>query len=228
VLPLLATDFVVGWQDSEGEDHVGYSHGYAPRQSALGTTNGAGGHNVQIFVLSADRVVLHALPGFWHPDDLVRELRFAQVLARLWADDAKTTGDKWRIARRLQLRAAESVPADTEARSAWQPFDAFHEQGRVAEGARDTFVCGDDGTLQLDENGRPRLVSIPVLMHRRMADRPFVPFDAFDTAAFCDYGRYLYDLNEGRDGDGKTFIKLRRLAQQRARAAKRNGVAPRP
>ena len=74
----------------------------SPKQCAVGTTNGAGGHNVQIFVLSPDGVVLHALPGFWHPEDLVRELTGWICIRVTWADLA----DPARLAARIRAALA--------------------------------------------------------------------------------------------------------------------------
>ena len=66
VFSKLQSDFVVGWRNIIAADSVGESFGYTCDQPAVGTTNGAGPHNVQLFVLSPDLTVLHALPGFWH------------------------------------------------------------------------------------------------------------------------------------------------------------------
>ena len=55
VMDLLAERFVLGARNIERERHVGLSHGYAATDTAVGTTNGAGGRNVQIVVLAADR-----------------------------------------------------------------------------------------------------------------------------------------------------------------------------
>ena len=77
MFPLLKSDFVVGWKNIQREDYVGASHGYTCEQPAVGTTNGAGPRNTQMFVLSPGGVVLHALPGFWHPDELAAELHFS-------------------------------------------------------------------------------------------------------------------------------------------------------
>ena len=43
-----------------------------------------------------------------------------------------------------------------------------------------------------------------VIMHQRMAARPFVRYENFDTAQFIDYGKLKYDKQEDyRDQDGK-------------------------
>ena len=35
-----------------------------------------------------------------------------------------------------------------------------------------------------------------VIMHERMAQRPFVPYDKFDVAQYADYGKPFYDKHE--------------------------------
>src|SRR5687767_15719283 len=100
---MLRERFVVGWHNIWREPYVGQSHGYSRHQMVVGTTNGAGGRNMQIFVLSPDLVVLHALPGFWHPEDFAQELRFAEALAAVWADSTLTRAQKDRLFRAVQL-----------------------------------------------------------------------------------------------------------------------------
>jgi hypothetical protein len=214
---MLQSDFVVGWQNIYREDFVGYSNAYYRGHTAVGTTNGAGPHNIQIFVLSPDLVVLHALPGFWHPDDLARELRFAKVLARLWEDQDRTREQKDDMFRRLQLAEVRRHPAETFARSTWQGFDARIEMQKLKQGPRDTFLLQPDGTPILDQHGRPRMKPINMLTHERMAQRPFVPYEDFDVAAFIDYGNMHYDLN----GGGKQFPGQQTLMKRRALIARR-------
>ena len=166
-------------------------------------------------MLSPDLVVLHALPGFWHPEDLARELRLAQVLAKLWQDDTKTRAQKDAMFARLQRGALRSHPPVTFARSAWQSFDVHTEVVRASIAPRDTLLLAQDGTIAYSANGRPKMKPINVLVHERMAERPFVPFDEFDVAAFIDYGREFYDNNMQVDGRGKKFVTAQRLRQKR-------------
>lgn len=210
---MLERDFVLGWKDIRKQRFVGYSFGYKPKDSSLGTTNGAGPHNVQMFVLSPDRVVLHALPGFWHPEDLAQELQFAKVLATLWADEDRSIEDKKDMFRRLQKHEIKRQSELSSARSGWQSFDSRAEANRLAKGPRDTFYPAVDGMPQM-------LKPINILVHERMAARPFLAFEDFDTAAFVDYGRYFYDLNSRVDGRGIEFRSLGPLRKKRAQIAK--------
>ncbi len=204
VFPILKRDFVLGWKNIRREDYVGASFGYTRKHACVGTTNGAGAHNVQIFVLSPDLVVLHALPGFWHPEDLARELQFAKTLWRLWQDDTRTDAQKRDMCRRLQLTELRSQPAVMYARSDWQEFDKSREAAALArEKDRDTFKHTDDGEIKLNPRGAPMLKALNVLTHERMALRPFLRFEDFDIARFIDYGRKFYDNNLGVSRRGK-------------------------
>lgn len=229
---MLQSDFEVGWFDIKREDYVGYSSGYSYKgHCAVGTTNGAGPRNVQIFILSSDKVVLHALPGFWAPEDLARELQFAKVLHRLWEDDNRTLAEKRDMCRRLQTLEPRNHPVETFARSAWQSFDARHERAR--RGERDTalevvapLMSGTlagalrNATAMNIEPGQAVLKPLNILVHERMAARPFVSFDQFDIEPFVDYGRMHYDLN-CHHGKGKAFAGQGFLMKKRRIAAKK-------
>lgn len=197
---VLRERFVVGWRNVWREQWVGQSRGYRRDQCAVGTTNGAGGRNMQVFVLAPDLTVLHALPGFWHPDDFVAELRFAEGLAAVWRDPALSRSQKDALFAKVQLAEPGLQGAATRARSGWQGFDRHAEYARGRCEPRDTFTSLPlPGVL-----GGPASVLQPlnVLVHRRMAERPFVPFAEFDVAAFTDYGRPYYDNNVGRGDEG--------------------------
>jgi len=203
VYPILRNDFVLGWKNIRREEYVGASFGYTKKHGCVGTTNGAGAHNVQIFVLSPDLVVLHALPGFWHPEDLARELQFAKALLRLWEDDTRTDTQKRDMCSRLQLTELRYQPAAMYARSDWQEFDKSREGAALARKDRDTFKHTKDGEVKRDARGAPVLKALNVLTHERMAQRPFLKFEEFDFARFIDYGRKFYDNNLGVTRRGK-------------------------
>ncbi|MEM7203054.1 MAG: hypothetical protein AAF628_22530 [Planctomycetota bacterium] len=199
VLELLDRDFVVGWRDIGGEEFCGESRGYARVQTALGTTNGAGGRNVQLLVLAPDLTVLHALPGFWHPEDLQHELRFALMVDRLWRDEGRSRDAKEAMYRRLLDRHARRSPALTTARSAWQHFDQRHEFRLAKTEPRDTVLRGDDGSV--------RMKPLNQLCYERLASRPLRALDAFGLAGFVDYGLRHYDNNRHIDGVSRRFRK---------------------
>ena len=196
ILKELHDDFVVGWKNIEREPWRGESQGYSCSQTALGTTNGAGARNVQIFVLSPDLRVLHALPGFWHPDDLRAELDFAKLAYALWADEKRTFAQKESMLAVLRKDHIAHLPALTLARSNWQDFDRMAELNS-GKTWRDTFRTGKDGAIDL----KPTIL----VAHDRMARQPFAEFARFDVEAFTDYGLLHYDNNAGVDQQAVKF-----------------------
>ena len=104
---------------------IGIRTAQRPQPPCVGTTNGAGAANVQTFVLSPDLVVLHVLPGFWHPEDYVAELEFSKALCRLWQDEGRTRGQKNDMFRRMQLTELRYQEPVMYARCDWQGFDTW-------------------------------------------------------------------------------------------------------
>ncbi len=210
----LKEDWIVGWHNIEHESHIGQSFGYTDKQTSIGTTNGAGPHNIQIFMLSPDLVVLHALPGFWHPEDLARELRFGQKMLALWHDDKLSRAEKKRQFCSMQMAELKSHPRVTFERSGWQDFDLRVEHAKYQRGMkRDTFLCNADGSVKTNGLGKPVMKPTNQLVHERMARRPFVKYSKFDVNRFADYGTPFYDNNLRVDGRGKTFAPTRRMPQ---------------
>jgi len=223
VMDLLSDRFVLATRNIEREKHVGMSHGYRCDQTAVGTTNGAGGRNVQMIVMTTDETVLHVLPGFWHAEDLLPELRLALDVYTLHADENASPERKvamFRTLHRVHLKRHGDGEAE---RGAWQGFDQWHELSRAQTERRDTVVTGADG--------KPRLLPIPEVVHARMMERPFKKLAAFDLDSFVDYGRPFYDNNQGVD-EGKRFPaaehsneKREREQQKADRAAERAAKA---
>ncbi|MBL8900618.1 MAG: hypothetical protein JNM84_23505 [Planctomycetes bacterium] len=216
---LLKDQFVVGWRNIEREPWCGLSHGYSSRQTAIGTTNGAGGRNVQLFVLAPDLTVLHVLAGFWHPDDLRAELSLAQRLFALHRDATRTREEKWRMARAFHDQAIQQVSAATLARSDWQSFDRSHEIWRAQAEPRDT-VRYVNGAPAVDAEGAVALKSLFVLQHERAKTQLFLPYARFDVERFVDYGLEHYDNNRMFDRSAKNFSVRERLERERQRKAK--------
>lgn len=218
VYELLRDQFVLGARNIERDEHVGLSQGYKPNQSAVGTTNGAGGRNVQLIVMACDETVLHVLPGYWHADDLQRELRLALRMHRLRDRQDLTAEQKERMFATMHRAFVSSAPADMVARSRWQNFDASAERHRAERERRDTFVYRYGGEMEI----RPLLQ----VVHERMTERPFQKLADFDMESFVDYGRAYYDNNRG--DDGKSFKKAELANKKRLReqekAAKLAGV----
>ena len=117
VMRLLTDRFVIGWRNIERDPYVGLSHGYRPDQTAVGTTNGAGGRNVQLVVLATDETVVHVMPGFWHAEDLLPELRLALDLHDLYRSEDRTAPQKVAMFQALHRSFLRQIPEGTRARS---------------------------------------------------------------------------------------------------------------
>ncbi len=219
VFELLRDHFVLGARNIEKEEHVGLSHGYKSSQSAVGTTNGAGGRNVQLLVLAADGTVLHALPGYWHPEDLQRELQFALRLHLLNDRQDLSKAQKGRMLATMHRAFLRNLPKETIARSRWQNFDEHAERMRLGDGRRDTFDYAYGGKATIKPTCQ--------VVHERLMARPFQKLADFDMESFVDYGRAFYDNNhrdKGRDFKKAEQANKKRLKEQEkaAKAAARS------
>ena len=187
VFSTLQSKFVCGWKNNAGESYCGVSGRYDPDNGAAWTTNGAGPHNVQLFVLAADGTVLHCLPGYWEKGDLAGELAFAQELNRVWTDPSLPRAEKDRRFRDMHLDHLKRHSAEMVARSRMQGFDQKFEQRRAETSdciVREASPRGRE-SVQVKTTDR--------VMHERMAQRPFVAYEKFDVEKYTDYGRPKYD-----------------------------------
>ncbi len=209
VMELLQERFVLGTRNIERDGHVGTSHGYACDQTAVGTTNGAGGRNVQIVILAADETVVHALPGFWHPQDLLPELRLALELYQLHVDETRSPAAKQAMFAALHRAHLRRHGDAATSRGAWQGFDAAYELSRAEREARDSVITG--------AGGQRAVKPLPQLVHERLLARPFRRLADFGMEAFVDYGRPYYDNNVGLD-DGRRFPRAEHANAERERA----------
>ena len=218
VIDFIGTRFILAHRNIEKDEHVGMSHGYRSNQSAVGTTNGAGPRNVQFLILAADKTVLHALPGFWHPEDLIPELQLAFEISRLYLDKRKTYSQKAKMFEMLHKAHMRRHGAASIRRGQWQSFDFWYETDHVQRAERDTFRMLANGDLQLK--------SVPEVIHDRMLTRRFQKLDDFDLESFVDYGRPYYDNNSG--DRGKAFSKAERANRKREKLlAKKRDIAAR-
>ena len=205
VIDFIGTRFVLAHRNIQKDEHVGMSHGYRSNQSAVGTTNGAGPRNVQFLILAADKTVLHALPGFWHPEDLIPELQLAFEISRLYLDKRKTYSQKAKMFEMLHKAHMRRHGAAAIRRGHWQNFDSLYETSHEQRDERDTFRRLANGDLQLK--------SVPEVIHDRMLTRRFKKLDDFDLESFVDYGRPFYDNNRGERG--KAFSQAERANRKR-------------
>ncbi|MBL8755860.1 MAG: hypothetical protein JNK15_21365 [Planctomycetes bacterium] len=207
VMDLLRDQFIVGARNIERDGHVGLSHGYRPDQCAVGTTNGAGGRNVQLVVLGCDETVLHVLPGFWHAQDLVQELRLALEVHRLHQDD-RSLDEKKKMFATLHRSFLNRHGQAMQPRSEWQGFDQSTELMRAQGEPRDTVV--------VDAAGKATIKPLVQVVHERMQTRPFLKLAAFGMETYVDYGQAFYDNNRGFDR-GKDFPRAEQANAKRVR-----------
>ncbi len=200
---MLKNELVCGYRDISKERYAGFSGKHDPDGNAVATTNGAGPHNLQTFLLSSDGTVLHCLPGYWSPKDLVREVEFAGRLDDLWKNPGYSTSQKKQMYREMQLAHVSEHPMQMVNRSRMQGFDMKYE-AKNRPYASDT-ILNPQVALQIltMEKGqappmgaRDAFKTTDRLMHERMSLRPFIPYSQFDVATYVDYGRPKYDKNE--------------------------------
>jgi hypothetical protein len=191
---LLKKDFVCGWRDISGEPWSGISGRYDSDDGAVWTTNGAGPHNIQMFVLAPDGTVLHCLPGYWESHDLAEELGFAKKISAVWRDPALTRPQKDAKFRALNLDHLKEHSREMVGRSELQGFDKKFEARRAA---RSDAILREES---LQPKYRPRkddgFKTTDQIVHERMAARPFVPYEQFDVERYTDYGRQKYDKKQ--------------------------------
>lgn len=186
IIERLSKHFVCGWRNIHGvEEFAGRSHAHPPDSSAVHTTNGAGGRNIQMIVISPAGDVLHVLPGYWNPDALRHELDFSLELAAIAAKEipASDKNDAFLLA---HLNHAAKHDELLVRDSTLQAFDKHREEGRSDSDFRRQGGEGE-ATRTVDQ-----------VMHERMARRPFLKIGEFDLESVVDYGTQFYD----KHGDG--------------------------
>ena len=193
VFSKLRSGYVCGYRDISDQKYAGRSGQHAPDGQAFLARNGAGPHNIQLFILAPDGTVLHCLPGYWDPRDLAEELVLAEQINLIYQRPDLSTAQKAALFRSRQLSHIQSHSAQMAGRSQMESFDMKFE-ARHRPRTSDTIK-----SLRYGKDGRPTKDSFKttdVILHERMARRPFVPYEQFDVATFSDYGRPKYDKKE--------------------------------
>jgi hypothetical protein len=181
--------------------YAGLSDAHATNSLAVNTTNGAGPHNIQMFFLSADGTVLHCLPGYWNPDDLVGEMALADQLNSVWLNPKLSRATKDAMFTQMQIAHTREHSPEMAARSHLQTFDQSFE---LSHATTSDFVIGSRPTnCSVTGWGMStgQLKTTDVVLHERMAVRPFLAFQNFDVAVFSNYGTQQYDKNEFNTGE---------------------------
>jgi hypothetical protein len=191
----LKNHFVCGYRNIMGERYAGNSGTHTTRGNAVDTTNGAGPHNIQMFMMNPDGTVLHCLPGYWNAADLATELSFAEKINGLYQTGGMSDSQKVAAFHNWQLNHVRQHSSDMVARSKMQGFDMKFEAMR--KGGRSDTV---KNAAYLGESWGPgseaAFKTTDEIMHERMAARPFVSYNEFDVGRFADYGQHTYDKHE--------------------------------
>lgn len=202
-------------QEYQGEAYAGKSGKHNPDSPAVLTTNGAGPHNVQLFFLSADGVVLHCLPGYWAPADLLHEMRFALSLNKVWQNNILSPERKQELFRQANLADMRSHSADMRQRSRLQKFDEKEEKQKAESDF--TFKPGDyHPTVVLTPGTRRKapkvndMKTVDQVVHERMAERPFLRYEEFDVERYSDYGKMKYDKHENGRSPSMQTAKMKK------------------
>lgn len=209
ITSILKDEFVCGTKDITGLPYAGRSGMHAIDGQAINTTNGAGPHNIQMFVMAPDGTVLHCLPGFWNPEDLATELDFAMQLYGVYQNPRLSQLQKNQYFSQMQLNHIQQHSPKMVRRSRMQGFDQkyeaknrLHQSDTIKDANLAAAVASK--TMMNPMQAKEAFKTTDEIMHERMAQRPFVKYENFDVAAYSDYGRPLYEKHEDqRDLSGQ-------------------------
>lgn len=209
ITSILKDEFVCGTKDITGLPYAGRSGMHAVDGQAINTTNGAGPHNLQLFVLAPDGTVMHCLPGFWNAEDLATELDFAMQVYGVYQNPQLSRAQKNQYFTAMQLNHTQQHSPKMVRRSRMQGFDQKYEaKNRLhqSDTIKDVNLAAASvsKTMMNPKQANQAFKTTDQIMHERMAQRPFVKYEQFDVAAFSDYGRPLYEKHEDqRDLSGQ-------------------------
>ena len=189
---LIKSDFVCGYRNIVDMPWAGDSGIHPIDGGAVTTTNGAGPHNIQIFVLNQQGMVLTCLPGYWESHDLAYELKFAETLNDVWNDKTLTLAQKKEQYSKMHLAHIADHPAAMKKRSEMQGFDKKYEFD-TRPTTSDTILAREGGPAKF---GGIIFKTTDQIFHERLAKQPFVTYNEFDVTSFSDYGKHKYDKKE--------------------------------
>ena len=203
---LLKNYFVCGYKDITGQDYAGSSGHHGKTGKAVKTSNGAGPRNLQLFVLAKDGTVLTCLPGYWDSQDLLSELKLAYKLNALYNDPKIAKHEKAKEFSKIHLDHIKKHSQAMVNRSHLQHFDAVYE---ARHNIASSDVIKDRELIDRPTSRFPleAFKTTDVIMHERMAKRPFKPYVSFDTKDYVAYGKPMYDKNEDNLAtDGSSLV----------------------
>lgn len=189
VMKELNKHFVPAWENIKGkQSYAGSSNSHMPSNAAMEVSNCAGHHNVQMVFMTADGRVLHCLPGYWTPRHFLHEVALAVEIGKLYYKPGISAAE--RNSEYLDLHLRHSLEHTQELRDAscHQGFDRQNLEKRQESDfhRKEGFVLG--------------LKTPDQVMHERLAERPFVPFEVFSVERFIDMGIKQYKYDYGLPG----------------------------
>ena len=196
VIDLLGRNFVSAYTSIKGKTpYAGVSNTHMPENPAIEVSNCAGHHNVQMFFLTSDGRVLHCLPGYWNKRDFLEEAKLALDIGKLYYRSDLTAAKRNAEYLELHLRHALAHGQALREASYLQGFDKQSLEKRKESDFHRTegFVSG--------------LKTPDQVVHERLAERPFLPFQSFDVASYIDMGIKQYKYDYGLPGKGMSSSK---------------------
>ncbi len=202
---LLDKYFVRGWTNIEGKlPYAGKSNKHLPHYPAMNVNNSSGHHNVQMFFMTPDGRILNALPGYWNPVHFLEEAKLAVKLGRLYVSKKFSRAEKNEKFLDFHLQQAY-VNAESMSRvSKLQGFDYSNiAKRKESDFKREKgFVTGS-------------LKTADQVLHERLAEQPFAPFESFDVAKFIDMGIKQYKYNYGVPEHARGYKKKKKDEPQK-------------
>ena len=186
VINQINTAFVSGWQNIKGKrSYAGVSNTHLPSYAAKNINTCSGGRNIQMYFMTPDARVVHCLPGFWSAADFYTQAGFAVKLGNLAFNKRISNADRNEKFLDMHLQKAHGHSYGLVEGAQLQGFDVKYVKKNTSD-----FTRGDKGFVK----GGIKLAD--QVVHERMAARPFLPFEKFDTGEFVKLGikRYKYDF----------------------------------
>jgi hypothetical protein len=191
VIDLLNKHFACAYKNIKGKTaYAGSSNSHLPTNAAMEVSNCAGHHNVQMFFMTSDGRVLHCLPGYWSPRHFTHEALFALEVGKLYYQQGLSAAD--RNARYLDMHLRHALEHTKDLR------DASHLTGFDKK----DLEKRKESDFQRQEGFVTGLKTPDQIIHERLAERPFLPFEAIDVASFIDMGLKRYQYDYGLPGKG--------------------------
>jgi thioredoxin-related protein len=190
----LRQGFVCSWKNISGQtDYAGSSNKHQPDYAAKEVETCAGHHNVQMMFMTGDGKVVNCLPGYWNPDAFLVEIKLAQKLDKYYRESDS-------IAKRNTVFLDSHLNTGINYNRAMQRESKLTGFDRHAIASRsDSDFKRQEGFLTNELKGTDQIV------HERMAERPYIPFESFDVAKFIDMGlkRYSYQYGMPKEASKK-------------------------